>query len=272
MPTSEFTFDNPPIDEVVVAAYFAPPVLEFQSQHVGLFWDRIKDRFPAVNQQEPIIHQLGPLGMAGVMSVDEPVPMPRYCFLSADEVNVVQVQKDAFLFNWRKRNGNLYPGFRNGIKPTFDRLYDEFEAFLLREAGVTELSVALCELSYVDIIERCDYWQGPRHTHNVIPAFSNPLPDFEGAVENDFDCSYVYYVEEDFTIFVRIRTLVHPERIDQPLLTLEMKASNQFGGVQRRLTDGWFERAHDTLFREFINLTDKQVQRDHWGMRTGSTK
>ena len=272
MPASELTFDNPPIDEVVVAAYFAPPVLEFQSQHVGLFWERIKDRFPVVHQQDPVVHQLGPLGMAGVMSVDEPVPMPRYCFLSADEVNVVQVQKDAFLFNWRRRDDKLYPGFRDVIKPTFDRLYDEFEAFLLSEVGVTELPVALCELSYVDIIEQCDYWQGPGHTQNVIPAFSNPLPGLEGAAENDFDCSYVFYVEEDLTVFVRIRTLVRPQQADQPLLTIEMKASNQFEGVQRRLTDGWFERAHDTLLRLFIKMTGKQVQREHWGMRTGSTE
>lgn len=262
MALQNFTFDNPPVYEVIVAVYFDPPVVDFKSQHVGLFWERIKERFP-------VVHQQAPLGVSGVMSSEEPFPMPGYWFVAADDVNIVQVQKEAFLFNWRRRNANRYPGFHDGVKPSFDQVYDEFEEFLMEEVGVAEVPVGLCELTYVDIIERCDYWQGPAQTQGVVPAFSNPLPNFGNGTESQFDCSFVYSVDEDIELFFRIRTLVDPQQSDQPVLALEMKASNIFGGVQRARTDRWFQKAHDTILEHFISMTNEQVQRDHWGIRTG---
>ena len=201
------------------------------------------------------------------MSLDEPFPMPGYWFIADNDVNVIQIQKDAFLFNWRRRGDKQYPGF-HGIKPTFDRLYGEFEAFLRLEADVPEVSVDLCELTYLDIIEQCDYWRGPAHTRNVIPSFSTLLSSMEDAVDNSFDCSYAYSIADDLVLFIRIRSLVDPQRPGQPLLALETKASNQFAGIQKTLTDGWFQRAHDTIIKYFMDMTSEEVQREHWGLRT----
>ncbi len=260
-PASEFAFDNPPVDEVVIAAYFDPPMIDLRSQHIGLFWECIRDQFPNV-------HQRPSFGFGGVTGLEEPFPMPGYVFATEDDVYVVQIEKGAFQFNWRRRDNNTYPGFHEDIYPAFDRLYDEFETFLRREVGVSEVSLDLCELSYVDIIEQCDYWQSPLDTSNVIPSFMIPLPNTEGIIVSDFDYSYVYSVDKDLEIFVRMQTLVNPMEPDRPVLALEMKASNEFGGVRKVETEEWFQHAHDTLLDHFIRLTDEQVQRKHWGMRT----
>ena len=261
MTTSKVTFENPPISEVVIAIYFNPPLANFRSQHVGLFWERIKEEFPVAEQQIP-------LGVIANVGADEPFPMPRYWFIADDDVNLIQIQKDAFIFNWRRRGDNQYPGFHINIKPTFDRLYGQFETFLRTEVSIPELSVDLCELTYVDTIEQCDYWRGPADTRNVIRFFSNPLSGVEGAANSAFDCSYAYSMGDGLALSIRMRSMVDPQRSGRPVMALEMKANKRFGGVQKTNVDGWFERAHDTIIRYFMTMTSEDVQRDHWGIRT----
>ena len=262
----DVAFDNPPITEVVIATYFNPPLVEFQSQHVGLFWGQIKDEFPVARQQFP-------LGVGGnVVGPDEPFPMPRYWFITKDDVSVMQIEKDAFLFNWRRRDNKQYPGFSEEVKLAFDRLYGRFEAFLRREVGIQEVSVDLCELSYVDTIEQCDYWRGPGDTRYVFPYFANLLPSIDDASDFAFDCSYACPVREDLAISVRLRTMVDTPPSEQSVLALEMKASTRFGGVHKTETEDWFQQAHDAILKHFMEMTNPEVQRKHWGLRTEDTE
>ena len=80
MPTA---YKNPPVNEVVVAAYFNPPLSAFHSEHIGLFWEKIKDEFPVVQQHPPLGFsiEMGPYDMA-----DELFPMPRYWFVATDDI------------------------------------------------------------------------------------------------------------------------------------------------------------------------------------------
>ena len=259
------TFDNPPISEVVIATYFNPPLVEFQSQHVGVFWEKIKDEFPAVQQQFPLV-------AGSLVAPNEPFPMPRYWFVTEDDVYVMQIEKEAFLFNWRRRDNRRYPGFNGEVKLAFDRLYGKFEAFLRQEVGIQEVSIDLCELSYVDTIEQCDYWRGPIDTQYVFPCFSNLLSSIDAVSDLTFDCSYGYLVGEDLTISVRMQTMADTQQSNQSVLALEMKANTRFGGVHKTETDDWFQYAHDAILKYFVEMTNEEVQREHWGLRTEDTK
>ena len=149
------------------------------------------------------------------------------------------------------------------IKPIFDRLYGQFETFM-REVGIPEVSVDLCELTYVDTIEQCDYWRGPADTRNVIPFFSNPYLGWKLQIAP----SIVAMPGRRACALRQDRSMVDPQRSGQPVMALEMKANKRFGGVQKISADGWFERAHDTIIRYFMTLTSEDVQREHWGIQT----
>ena len=258
-------FNNPPISEVVIATYFNPPLVEFQSQHVGVFWEKIKNEFPAAQQQIP-------LGIGSPVAPNEPFPMPRYWFVTEDDVYVMQIEKEAFLFNWRRRGNRRYPGFNGEVKPAFDRLYGKFEAFLRQEVGIQEISVDLCELSYVDTIERCDNWRGPSDTRYVFPYFSNLLPSTDDAPGLAFDCSYAHLIRENLAISVRMRTMVDTQRSNESVLALEMKANTRFGGVHKTETDDWFQHAHDAILKYFVEMTNEEIHRKYWGLRTEHTE
>jgi uncharacterized protein (TIGR04255 family) len=43
--TARIKFSNPPINELVIAVYYAP-LLEFKAQHIGMYWDTVRERYP----------------------------------------------------------------------------------------------------------------------------------------------------------------------------------------------------------------------------------
>lgn len=119
-------FDNPPINEVVIATYFAPPLAALRSEHIGLLWQEIRDDFPSVRQRLPTA-PLVPLPIAPEDA--EVFPMPRYWFIAGDSINLIQVQKDALMLNWRRQDMD-YPGYTR-VKPAFDKYYTVFVILLL---------------------------------------------------------------------------------------------------------------------------------------------
>lgn len=249
-------FKNPPINEVIVASYFDPPLADFRSEHIGLFWEKIKDDFPTVRQQLPV-------NVRGDFISNETFPMPRYWFIASDEISLIQIQKNAFMFNWRRRNGNEYPRYSN-IKPAFDKYYSLFNEFIRMEVGIAEPTINLCELTYINTIEHCEFWKGPRDTMAVIPSCS--MLDFGAEVFelHGFNCNYSYKVSVDLQLSIGIRSMVKAQQQNVPGMILEIRASGCLGGVSKAVSDVWFQRAHDAINQCFVRLTSPDIQKKYW--------
>ncbi len=259
MSLPSITFDNPPVSEVVIATYFAPPLDGFQSQHIGRLWERIKDRFPVVRQQFP-------MGFDHDVNPDEPFPMPLYMFVAHDDTTAARIEKNALLLNWRRRTNGAFPRFTSDIKPAFDRFYSEFETFLRTVVEIPELSIGLCELSYLNVVEQSDYWNNSGDTEKVFPTLSIP-PLIEGtSITPNFSCHFTHNIE-DIQLGVLIRNTVSQQNAEQQRLILEIKASGVFDGVPKSGVDEWFNKAHDMIVRCFLNITDRRVQEDHWRLQ-----
>ncbi len=265
------TFENPPVDEVVVGTYFKPPLRGLRNEHIGLFWKKIKDEFPVVQQHRPIEHH--PIGLTQLPIMIEPVagnvemfPVPRYWFVGSNDINLVQIQKNAFIFNWRRRD-KAYPGFHEHIKPSFDKWYDVFREFIQTDVGATEPRIDLCELTYINIVEKCEFWTGPRDTRKVIPSFSMPTLDTNAPEPTSFQCAYFYRVEEDLELLVVIRNGAKTKQPNTPVLIFEIKAGTRLGQAAKSMADKWFGRAHDAIIECFLGLTSKEVRNGLWKQR-----
>ncbi len=254
-------FENPPINEVAIAAYFNPHLNDFRSEHVGLFWEKIKREFPVVRQQPPLVPPLAPATDA---VSNEMFPMPRYWFVSEDDTYVIQVEKSAFILNWRRRKSQKYPRFHRDIKPTFDRYYGLFDEFVRTEVNLPRPSIGMCELTYVNTIERCQFWDGPDDTARIIPAFSTPLRDADVAMPSEFNCQYGYRIEADLGVGIAIRSGPATEKPDNPMLVFEIKVGGPLELAAKSVADKWFERAHDHIIDSFVRITDSNIQREHW--------
>ncbi|MEN8132936.1 MAG: TIGR04255 family protein [Pseudomonadota bacterium] len=96
-------FKKPPINEVVMSTYFNPLIHGLRNEHIGLFWHSVKETFPYVSQHPPV-------GGMDITMGQDIFPMPRYWMIAADDINLIQIQKNAFMFNWRRREDD-YPHY-----------------------------------------------------------------------------------------------------------------------------------------------------------------
>ena len=261
-------FKNPPINELIIGAYFNPSLRALRSEHIGLLWSRLRDEFPTVRQREPIG------GAAETHSAVEAnggefLVMPRFWFISENGANLIQVQKNAFLLNWRRREAE-YPHFAEHLKPSFDRYYGVFDEFLRQDAGVKDIRIGVCELTYVNVVEPCGYWQGPQDTHRVIPSFTVPDNGLVNDSASLFNCAYRFGLAPQSQLHVAVRTAEASGNPGSPRLILELKALGRVGSVSMSDTQAWYEEAHDAVVTCFLSMTNRDVQDKYWIREGGS--
>jgi uncharacterized protein (TIGR04255 family) len=256
-------FKKPPINEVAIGVYFENELQEFRSEHVGLFWSRIRDEFPTCRQQ-PVISPpvFGGLPAGFEITVaNEVFPMPRYHFEAADGVTLIQVQKNGFLFNWRKRDAD-YPHF-DAVKAAFDKNYNLFTNFLEEEVpGVQKPAIQIADLTYINLIDAASgYWNEPKDTAAVFPAFSMPL---HMNAPFDFNQTAKFTFAPDLAVTVVIRNGKAPTERVNPVLLFELRALGVLGSVGKGQADEWFGRAHDAIGSCFLEMTSPDIQRRFW--------
>jgi len=160
-------FDNPPAVETLMGVHFAP-IAKWQAPYFGLFWARIKSDYPRIEMQPPILPQ--------VPDVSPTPPQPlwefaRCWFFNQDETRLIQVQNNLFLHNWRKvKPSERYLHYDN-LRPHFEREWQGFREFLEQQALGTP-KVLLCEVTYVNHIDRGSGWETFADLSDVFPNWS----------------------------------------------------------------------------------------------------
>lgn len=252
-------FANPPIFEVAIGADFDPPPARLRSEHIGLFWARIRERFPVVEHRPNIggVEGVEPFGEG-----DNTFPIPRYWFRSRDDDTMIQVQTNAFVFNWKNATG--YPGFHASLKPSFDEYSGIFEDFCHKEVGVPALSVDRCSLSYINSVPQCEYWDGPKDTRRVLPGMGLPDLGTTGKWPFTFDCHYTHRAAADLTVGLRVRTAKARRGPEVWVLVFEIEARGWLGGVARSVADPWYRRAHEAVVNCFLTVTDEEIRSQFW--------
>ncbi len=147
-------FERPPLDEVVIGVQF-DPLKELHAAQVGLYWLRIRDRYPFTEDQPPLAPQIEPeevIPQVPALSFQAAPLIARYWFLQAGKTELIQLQTDRFLRNWRQIDGTeRYPRFAYLI----ERFKNEWESFLsfLTDEKVGQPNVNQCDLSYINHLE-----------------------------------------------------------------------------------------------------------------------
>ena len=122
---------------------------------MGFFWSKIKDQFPEVEDREPLAPHLenlenkasSPLFHLEMMSS----PMPnRAWFAASDHSELLQLQRDRFVHNWRYQKDS-YPHF----EPLLERFTEGFSmlSMTLQELSLPQPRLVHAEVTYVNLIE-----------------------------------------------------------------------------------------------------------------------
>src|SRR5260370_42014704 len=129
-------FDNPPVVETVLSAQFER-LTALRTVHLGLFWQPGRSEFPNVEEHPAlaaIFEQAGePVTQAVQLRFQPPetLPFPRLWLLNQRGSELMQIQNDRFMKNWRKADPNPeYPHKTPVRKPSFERACQIIQTYI----------------------------------------------------------------------------------------------------------------------------------------------
>jgi uncharacterized protein (TIGR04255 family) len=148
-------FDRPPVNEVVMGVQFSTPVLNDVTV-LTEFWPLVREDFPRLEKQPAIPPATEDFGVAQTapsfqIQFGTEGPSPRYWLLSETGTELIQLQQDRFLINWRQlQPTDEYPRYAH-LRERFLREYGLLRT-ALGEARWQTVNVDLCEISYINHI------------------------------------------------------------------------------------------------------------------------
>jgi uncharacterized protein (TIGR04255 family) len=263
--TGRRKFVNPPINELVVSMFHLP-ILELKAQHIGLYWSRIRDRYPLCEQQ-PFV--MAPNQNPFIEAPGEFLPLPRFWFFSNQHPTLIQIQRNAFMFNWR-RVPNLpsgeYPHYE-GVVQDFWRELQGYEEFIREEVGAKLDVVQRCELGYVNFIAPNEFFPDVTRAAAVLPSLSS-LESLaaNGRTLNGLNATITYVLTPNLAVDLTIR-LGRRADTNEVALVLDIKAHGAPSDLSVQGAREWYESAHDATYKLFLDATAQELQEKIWKPR-----
>ena len=239
----------------MIGCYF-PHVEEFRAEHVGLFWKKYKSDYPKSQQAAPIVD------FGDVQSGLELFPMPRFWFTSADDTKLIQIQRNAFLLNWRRKPKQEYPHFES-MFATFVGMLDQYRAFISNECGSSITSTTRLELSYINIIAPNQLWKSPKDISQVFPELRTPAVPVLGDGPTGMNYNFRYQLTPDDVLSINIANGKHSQTHDDVFL-LEIKMQGTPATKHIDDLESWFDTAHRNTRTAFLSFTNPRMRAEVW--------
>ncbi|MGH8581946.1 MAG: TIGR04255 family protein [Gammaproteobacteria bacterium] len=261
-------FHNPPVVETVLSVQFEK-LLAMQSVHFGLFWQRVRERFPSTQDHPalaPVLEQPpGSLSQALQLRFEaqEVLPLQRIWLLNGAGTEMIQIQNDRFIKNWRKSDQE-YPHYEPVIKPAFERDFLEFQSFLTAER-LGEPRPNQCEVTYVNHIVAGEGWSRWDEFDKVFTFWTQPAATpYPGRAEDfAFRARFPIIGPNNAWIgrlHVEVQAAVRlPDK--QPIYAMNLTARGMYGeGID------FFDIGRRWIVKSFEHLTTEHMHQV-WGKK-----
>jgi uncharacterized protein (TIGR04255 family) len=161
-------YENPPAQETWLSFQFTP--LKWSIPHFGAFWNEIKTDYPKFEVHPPI----GEFNFQfDAMSPEAVVNFPVRCwFINETDNRLIQVQSTRFFHNWRRPSAEVPYLHYDDLRPLFRREWERFCDFAVRQ-DMGKPHVLLCEVSYVNHLERGIGWDQFSELSSIFPSLGS---------------------------------------------------------------------------------------------------
>lgn len=277
MPMKQPHFEHPPVAEVALAVYFAPP-LQLQSAQLGRLWDRWRDRYPVTQDQPPMppipieSFPATPLNMS--FQFIGGFPGPRVWFSSKDGDRLLQVQSDRLVLNWRRtKSDDEYPHYEE-LRPAFVDAVANFTEFLASE-GLGPVQFSQAEVTYINPISLSSLGSPPNFSKLVVPWTNEFSDDFLPNTENvHLQLSFQIVNPEDGgaigRLYVEGNAALHQnvgEVSQSEVYMLQLFARGRPIGEGLEGALAFLDLGHDYVVNGFVSLTTEEIRKE-WGYKT----
>ncbi|MBI2960195.1 MAG: TIGR04255 family protein [Betaproteobacteria bacterium] len=267
-------YDRPPVGEVALSIQF-PPLTGFGNIHAGQIWAQLRSEFP--NHEEhpslpPVFEVFGPktvvFGPAFEFSTTAPVN--RYWFITKNGSELIQVQQDRLIYNWRKQaDGDSYPRYE-AIRANFSKTLSKVTEFFTTN-GLGTIRPNQCEVTYINHITLPDGSDPRACPERILSPWSGKMMgDYLPGLE-DLQLQLRFPIKQDGKNVGRLYVQVAPG----------IRTSDKQPGVQLTLTVRGKPRAEtideafslldvgrETIVRGFTSITTPEMHK-LWGRRDG---
>lgn len=110
-------YEKPPVVEVVCGILFEP-IDTLLVPYFGLLWEKFKAEYSNCQEVAPLIPTIEYFDeqTVGEFKISDVPPLPRIWFIHVNGNGIIQVQRDRFLYNWRRmRPEDEYPRYHSVI-------------------------------------------------------------------------------------------------------------------------------------------------------------
>lgn len=264
------SFQQPPVVEVAIAVQFEE-LSGLTGPMIGLLWQRFRDRLPQLE-----VHAPRPTRFERFVVPDEPEsdvtlelsempPSPLVWFVSSDDSELVQIQNNRLVFNWRHR-GDAYPRYEY-VRASFAEHLETLCSFL-REATLGDIVPNQWELSYINHISGGDTVLNHYELGNVIPSWTHGQSDDFLPNPEDVTLRVRYRIVENDKPIGRLHISAIPKFTlpeKDPIIALQLIAR----GEPVNVTDPgdvlpFFDLGHEWIVRGFASITSSKMH-EQWG-------
>ena len=249
-------YNTPPVNELVIGVRVTP-LIRMRAEHVGLFWRRINKEFPNSEQVPPLGGDIMPIQ-------GEFVPMPRFWFISNDKARLIQLQRDRFLYNWRKTTPDAkYPSYDELIEK-FMTHYEHFRSFS-RDYDLGDPDLVESELTYLNHLDERSEWLSITDTEKIIKGFSLITGADVFEKPSEINNTNIFTIGEGGgALSVKLQT-VRRRADGKAILIFELTNRGPGEAVIRQGLREWLDHAHVRIVLTFESMTDEGIQDRCWG-------
>jgi uncharacterized protein (TIGR04255 family) len=259
-------FNHPPVKEVVLSIQFQP-LSELRAIHLGSFWERLgKENFPSVEEQPPVPRVVERFGGNRQLPVPQfeilnMAPLQRFVFVSKTGTDIVQLQKDRFTFNWRKRSASdVYPRYER-IEARFLNFSAIFDGFL-KDESLGTVRIEQAEVTYVNQIPATEL--GSR-ADKVISVLSGNYSDNYLSDPEEVRLSLAFPMLRERIPFGRLHVDVSGStRAGSQGINLVLLARGKPYGTDIKAATDFFGAGRAAIVNGFASITSKQMH-EIWG-------
>lgn len=259
-------FEKPPVTEVVLSVQFEP-LQRLKGPQVGLLWGRFRQQFPNSEEHPPLPPVVELFGVPTADRVQfelmDSMPTPRTWFLTERGDQLIQVQQDRFVHNWRKvDDGDAYPRYDH-LVALFREELGTFREFLEQER-IGELVFSQCEVTYVNYIQVSDSWNIHEEMEKCLTVWAGKYSDAFLQKPEDSRLAIRYIIpSSNETTLGRLHVAVNPAfRVadKKPVLVLTLTARSRpvdsgLDGVHSALDLGreWVVRGFTSITTPYMH-------------------
>lgn len=256
-------YNNPPVVEVALSVQFER--LDLSTAHLGLVWEQFRNRFPVIQEKPELdtLHErFDPPGRRtpGVRFEVGSMPMPRFWFVNESGNELVQVQRDRFIRNWRKtENQPAYPSY-DKLRTAFVDDWELFSKFVTAESK-SVLVPDQCEVTYVNIIEDVDSSQ----LSSIIAWIRGTCSDDYLGNPEDTELTLRYVMKDDTeSPWGRLHVTATPAICTadgKPVVRLILTARGAPHPQDTNGVLGLLDKGHEAIVRGFTSITTGEMHK-----------